>query len=39
MIVPSGHSERHAMIEEEGARLVLEWWNKRVANSAIDAGP
>jgi hypothetical protein len=26
-----GHSERHATLEEEGTRLVLEWWNERCA--------
>jgi hypothetical protein len=26
----SGHTLRHAAIEEEGTRLVLEWWNERL---------
>jgi hypothetical protein len=30
----SGHSLRHAAIEEEGARLVLQWWNERPQDQA-----
>jgi hypothetical protein len=26
----SGHSAGHVAIEEEGARLILEWWNERL---------
>jgi hypothetical protein len=26
---PGGHSVEHAMLEEEGARVVLDWWNKK----------
>jgi hypothetical protein len=25
-----GHSPHHADIEEEGVRLILQWWNERV---------
>jgi hypothetical protein len=29
-LLPGGHTPRHADLEEEATRLILQWWNERL---------